>query len=413
MSLFKRSLLSRYPLFDHEALIEQLSEGLLVVNHELRIILTNSSACKLLGTERSNLLGGNLRDILQEWHLITGGWPYSTQTLFAERIQSPHVTSVQNRILQFRLKELPSPSNPVLILTILEYSNEEGIKRERDQYKFYQEKSQEAAINIMEDLARHRNQLERLVQERTAALIDSQRQLHQKEKLASMGAFAAGIAHEINNPIGAILLAIDNAQEQIPELKTLDEAKTFTKRVIDKTSVHAKRCGAIIRGILQFARSQPTDRAEADLNQVISKALHHLEDRLPGQLTEVSFEPSEALPKIQLNATSIEQVVINIVKNSLDSGDGEKVPVIIRTETCPSGARVIVSDKGSGMTDEQKSRLFDPFYTTRLNKGGTGLGMSIVHGIIMDHGGTIAVESEIGKGTSVSFDLPLDGMKKV
>jgi PAS domain S-box-containing protein len=232
-----------------------------------------------------------------------------------------------------------------------------------------------------------------------SALRDAQVRLHHSERLASLGTFAAGIAHEINNPIGSILIAAQYALGA-------DDVPDDARKGLEDIAVHARRCGKIVKNVLRFARQETLERSDCDLNQCIDRVgdlAGYVADR---HRARVIFRPSAGCLPVRISSTAIEQVLLNLVRNAVEAGrPGDEV--IVATSVHGEHALLAVSDRGRGMTVEQKTYLFDPFYTTRRADGGTGLGLSISHGIITDHGGTIRVESQPGSGTTVTVALPL------
>ncbi len=254
------------------------------------------------------------------------------------------------------------------------------------------------------EIARYREHLEELVEQRTRDLEQSREQLRVAERLASIGTLAAGVAHEINNPIGMILLAAQNA------LNAIDgpEAVAAARRALDKIVVDANRCARIVRSMLQFARQEPTEKWLVDLNTLASHAFEVTRPYTVERGVFVRLQLADNLPTVTANPIQIEQVLVNLIRNASEAGPrGSRV--CLRTERTPDGVRIAVEDNGRGMTPEQVKHVFDPFYTTRLQHGGNGLGLSIVHGIVTEHGGTIKVQSEPGFGTAVTVDLPCLG----
>lgn len=251
------------------------------------------------------------------------------------------------------------------------------------------------------EVARHRANLEELVEKRTMELEASREQLVRAERLASIGTLAAGIAHEINNPVGMILLAAQAAMRY----RGHPGGEELVEQSLNRIVSNARRCGQIVRGVLQFAREEPTEKWSASLNLAVSAACQAASEYARERGAWVETELAASLPDVLINPMQVEQVVINLVKNAVDAGEpGRKVSV--RTASGPLGGRLVVQDWGRGMTDDQLRHLFDPFFTTRQQRGGTGLGLSIVHGIIAEHGGLITVDSRPGRGSTFTIDLP-------
>ncbi|MFN8392558.1 MAG: PAS domain S-box protein [Bdellovibrionota bacterium] len=265
-------------------------------------------------------------------------------------------------------------------------------------------------VEIERELALHRDHLENVIQERTQALLQSREKLRQSERLASIGALAAGIAHEINNPIGAIMLCADNALNRRDTLTNLPEALNLLERTCQKVLGNARRCGLIVKGILQFSRKQATEKRPCDINSIARTAIQLITESLDMRGNEIHCDLDEGLPPCPVNQVEIEQVFVNLVKNALESTT-ENVRVDVSTRRTDHSVSIIVQDNGPGMSDEQQQHIFDPFFTTRQQQGGTGLGMSIVHGIVVDHNGSIDVSSKVGEGSRITIQLPFSPVK--
>lgn len=254
-----------------------------------------------------------------------------------------------------------------------------------------------------EELTSHREHLEELVEQRTVELEESRRKVRQAERLASIGTLAAGIAHEINNPLGAILLATHLAQNVHGPSREAERDE-----LIQSIDRDVRRCGRIVKSVLQFAREERSEKHACDLGELMRRCRDTVARR-PG-IPDVRIDVSCAadLPPVKINPTQIEQALINMIENSIDAG-ATLVQLAASRRPDPPKALVTVQDDGHGMTETEAQHAFDPFYTNRKDHGGTGLGLSIAHGIINGHDGSIDVRSDKGEGTTISFDLPFDG----
>ncbi len=252
------------------------------------------------------------------------------------------------------------------------------------------------------ELAEYRERLEELVEERSEELRLSNESLRQFERLASIGTLAAGIAHQINNPAGAIRAASEFALkvgDKSPQSHELREA-------LEVCVEQAQRCGEIVHNILSFSRGEATDRMPADLRTIVARSCSMVAGYAQeGGARVESYLGDEPIP-VLVNAVEIEQVLVNVLRNAVECVAGD-VQVEVHAARLPSGAFVEVRDDGPGIDDEALQYLFDPFYTTRLEAGGTGLGLSVAHGIVNAHGGTIRAESRLGEGTTIHIMLPL------
>ena len=230
----------------------------------------------------------------------------------------------------------------------------------------------------------------------------TERALRQQDRLAAMGTLAAGIAHEINNPLGAILLAAERARDT----HTLPQAAEVTRECLDAIIVNTQRCTRIVKSVLQFAQQEPGDRWPTDLNQIVHTAVditrHYAEQR--GACITLALAP--VLPRLLVNPVAIEQVLVNLIRNAVEAGNGTG-RVAIRTQVVAGQPEVVIHDTGRGIAHEHLPHIFDPFYTTRQLEGGTGLGLSLTHGIITEHGGTVDITSQVGHGTTVTLRLPV------
>ncbi len=225
--------------------------------------------------------------------------------------------------------------------------------------------------------------------------------LRRAERLASVGTLAAGIAHEINNPLGAIVLSADAA------LLALDQpaARGILEASLNNIQASALRCGRIVKSVLQFARDEVSQKWPSSILDVIRHARDMTRKLAAEQGVTLDLELDETCPELVMNPTEMEQVLTNLISNGIQaSRPGGTVRV--RAVLDGGGLQITVQDHGRGMSAEQIAHMFDPFYTTRVQEGGTGLGLSITHGIVHEHGGTIEVDSAAGEGTTISVRFP-------
>jgi len=242
--------------------------------------------------------------------------------------------------------------------------------------------------------------LEEKVKKRTEELITVQSQMAQSEKLASLGRLAAGVAHEINNPLGGILtfsmLALEDCDEDNPLRQSLE--------VIVKQTM---RCREIVKGLLDFARQTSTSATITEINSIVEKTLSLLENQAIFHNIRIAkrFDPS--LPEAFIDAGQLQQVVVNIVLNAVDAMEESGV-LTVETRTVPATqeALIRISDTGKGIPQEIMPFIFEPFFTTKKVGKGTGLGLAIVHGIVTRAGGKVEVASS-PQGASFTVRLPL------
>jgi len=242
--------------------------------------------------------------------------------------------------------------------------------------------------------------LEKKVDERTRELTMMQSHLIQSEKLASLGKLSAGIAHEINNPLGGILiyshLLMEDTPKDNPHYPNL-------QKIVKETS----RCKDIVKGLLEFARPKDPEMALTDINHTIDKALSILEGHSQFQNIQI-IKKYSSLPRILADSDQLQQVFMNIILNASEA-IGDNGTLSLRTGLSDGDNDIIIEfrDTGHGIEEDDLKRLFEPFFTTKEVGKGTGLGLAISYSIIQKHRGTIKVISAVGKGSTFVVKLPI------
>ncbi|MCF7805528.1 MAG: PAS domain S-box protein [Candidatus Marinimicrobia bacterium] len=231
----------------------------------------------------------------------------------------------------------------------------------------------------------------------------NENQMRQSERLATVGHLAAGVAHEVGNPLTSISSLV-----QVMERKTDDE---FIHGNLKKIREHISRITKIVRELVDFSRPSSVQMTETQLNDTVQSAVGLL--KYDGRCQHIDFELEldEDLPKISCVPDQVHQVLINLLLNAIDAmqGQGEKIQVSTHREN--GSIQISVRDEGIGMTPEVKEKVFEPFYTTKDVGKGTGLGLSVSHGIVSKMGGHIKVESEKNRGSTFTIELPINGKK--
>jgi len=236
-----------------------------------------------------------------------------------------------------------------------------------------------------------------------AAQQDAERRLLQAAKLAAVGEMAAGIAHELNNP----LTTVTGFAELI-----LDETSADTPHHADLELIlkEARRARDVVRRLLDFARQGERTRSNADINEIIEDVLMLTQHLIHTSGVQLSLELAKDPPWISVDTNQMKQVFLNLIHNALQAmpdGGNLEIQSSVRQRGDRMWITVAVKDSGMGIEVQNKDRIFEPFFTTKAERGGTGLGLSVTYGIVTDHGGTIEVESSPGKGSLFTVWLPL------
>lgn len=270
-----------------------------------------------------------------------------------------------------------------------------------DSFNHMMEELEQATLNYQE----LNRTLEQKIREKTRALKKTQAQLIQTEKLTSLGKMAAGIAHEINNPLTSILLNAHLLEEKLKQNKHLKENLEL---IIGETG----RCSTIVKDLLHFSRQTQPKKHLTDINEIVEQALTLLNNQIRLQKVKVSKKLSGDLPKTKLDKNKIEQVFTNIILNALEAMPEGGI-LVIESQISEDNRCLEISfrDSGCGIPDSIKGKIFDPFFTTK-GATGTGLGLSVSFGIVEQHQGRIEVESEKNKGTTILVSLPISRMEK-
>jgi two-component system NtrC family sensor kinase len=241
--------------------------------------------------------------------------------------------------------------------------------------------------------------------EMTSKLAETQSQLYQSNRLASVGRLAAGIAHEINNPLTGVLTYSSLLLRSAPEGS---ELRNDLETVVRET----KRCRDIVKGLLDFSRQVPPHKTNVDMSSVVERALEIVDHQLTVSDIQVTKSCAENLPTIRADANQMVQVLINLLVNAADAIGSEGGEIFISTDSEEVEGKqwvlVKVADTGCGIRQEDRDKIFEPFFTTKDTKG-TGLGLAVLWGILEEHGATVSVHSRPQRGTTFTIRLPVEG----
>jgi PAS domain S-box-containing protein len=228
-----------------------------------------------------------------------------------------------------------------------------------------------------------------------------EQQLFRSQKMESIGTLAAGIAHEVGNPLTSISSLV-----QVIQRTTADE---FAKEKLGLIKDQINRIARIIRDLVDFSRPSAYVIKPTDLNKVVREALNIVQYGKKVKDIAFTLELSDDLPSLPVVPDQLAQVFINILMNAVDSLDGRPGSIWIQSRANEDHAEVLVKDTGKGIDPEDREKIFEPFFTTKAVGQGTGLGLWVSYGIVESFGGDIEVESELGKGSTFKIKLPIKG----
>jgi two-component system NtrC family sensor kinase len=256
------------------------------------------------------------------------------------------------------------------------------------------------AADELKDLAETFNSMTRSIAERDLQLQENARKMTESKKLATLGQLAAGIAHEINNPLGGIVMYSHMLKEDLQVEQNREN--------VEKIAKEADRCKKIVKGLLDFARQTKPERTESNINLVLNEVIALLEHQAIFHNIEIVNERNPSVPLVNVDVAQMQEVFMNLILNAAQAMAGKGIlTTVTRITPDRESVEVEIRDTGSGIPEEHIDKIFEPFYTTKEVGRGTGLGLSIAYGIVERHHGRIWVESELGKGTSFFVRIPI------
>jgi two-component system NtrC family sensor kinase len=266
------------------------------------------------------------------------------------------------------------------------------------------------------EIEEYNRTLEQKIIERTKELEHTQAQLIQTEKLSAIGQLAAGVAHELNNPLGGILgyaqFALEKIRKEGTDAASLADKEKYARYLTD-IETQARRCKNIVQNLLRFSRSsREPEFSDVDVNKVIEETITFVEHQLHMNQIELEVALDPDLPIIQGNAGQLQQVFTNLIINAMHASKPESVIGIVSRFSPAVGEfggalELLFIDQGCGIAPENLKKIFEPFFTTKEVGKGTGLGLSVSYGIVKSHGGEIRVDSAVNEGTTFTVILPV------
>jgi hypothetical protein len=365
------------------AVLDAAPDGIFIVDAQGHILLANRQAHMLFGYGPSELVGQLVEMLLPE--VLRAGHSAHRDAY----VRAPRTRPMGGGLdllarrrdgsqfpVEISLSPMATPEGLVVIAAVRDITERKRIEADL------------RALN--EDLTRHREEAER------AALALAARRA---EKLAALGTLSAGLAHELNNPIGIMSSRIE---VMLMEGDSLPEHVREDLEVLHRQT---QRVARITQGLLTFARTSAGGREPVDLNHVVRETLLLAETQLTKGGIKVTVELAADLPATLGDADTLQQVMLNLITNARDAVDsGGEIRIATRRREADRMVELVVADTGRGIAPDDLARIFDPFFTTKPT--GTGLGLSLTHGIVREHGGTIDVESAPGRGTRFVLAFP-------
>jgi two-component system NtrC family sensor kinase len=249
------------------------------------------------------------------------------------------------------------------------------------------------------------SQLENRVQEKTRELEKTQSQLIVAEKMAAMGELSAMVAHEINNPLSGILSYAKLSSRYLGREYIDSQILEMVRKNLTFISNETKRCGNIVKNLLLFARKTSGDFKEEHLNKIIDDSIQVIDHSIKMKELTLDVELDQENDLIRCDANGIQQILVALIINSIEAASrGGKITIVTDYRTEKGRVRIMVTDDGKGIPDDVLPRIFEPFFSTKVKS--TGLGLSVVYGIVEQHGGAINVASKVNQGTTFTIVLP-------
>jgi two-component system NtrC family sensor kinase len=244
------------------------------------------------------------------------------------------------------------------------------------------------------------NFMARSIAERDQKLQENARKMTESKKLATLGQLAAGIAHEINNPLGGIVMYGHMLREDLKQPENKENVERICKE--------AERCKKIVKGLLDFARQTKPERTESNINLVLNEVMALLEQQAIFHNIDIIKEHKPGLPLVDVDVAQMQEVFMNLILNAAQSMEGKgTLTTLTRLSDDRNSVEIEIRDTGPGIPPENIDKIFEPFFTTKEVGRGTGLGLAIAYGIVERHHGRIWAESKLGEGTSFFVRIPI------
>jgi two-component system NtrC family sensor kinase len=258
-----------------------------------------------------------------------------------------------------------------------------------------------------DELENWSQQLEYKVQKKSEEISEIQNELIHIERIASLGKLSSSVAHEINNPLSGVLTYTKLVHKQLRKLEMDEEDKEPMLRYLNMIEGETKRCGDIVKGLLDFSKSDKVDFKPLHVHRLLKETYTLIEHQMKIENILIQTDFSATSDLILCNGNQIKQAGLALLMNASEAILENGIIMIKTWNQDDTTITIEITDNGSGIAPNDIPHIFEPFFSTKEKASGIGLGLAIVHGIIQNHNGKISVDSEVGKGTSVSLQLPL------
>lgn len=360
-----------------EAVLTNIAQGVVVLDPDLRVVLTNDGLHEIVGYPRElGKPGTHVSELIRDRLTHDLYLPGEDSGTDAETLLQRRLDAYRN--LTREVYQHPFPNGRMI--------------------EIHREKLRDGSIICtFSDVTDRVQAEEELTRQREA--------LHQSEKLSALGMLLAGVSHELNNPLQVVL-------GQAALLEAALQSENEIERA-GRIRAAAERCAKIVKVFLAMARDEPASRVPIDINEALGRALDLVSYQFESAGIEVQQDLAPSLPAISGDPDQLNQVFVNLLINAMQAMEKTPPPRRISLHTQDLGANgeveIVVADRGPGVPEELRSRIFDPFFTTKPTGVGTGVGLAVCHGMVTAHGGTVSVENAVEGGARFRVRLPVDG----
>ena len=368
------------------ALWNSVADRILLLDEDYKIIDINPSMQSILGAKRSDVIGRYCYQVMHQ----------SLSPCNTAKRPCPLQETLKTGLSAQAIHEHHDPNKGVIYYEVVTYPfpHREGQKM--------------MVIEIFRDIT---SEFKEQVDATTKRIKKNLARLVHEDKMIALGKLVASSVHEINNPISGIHALSKLMYSKLEEGRTLNEEDLEEFRnYLALISKESARCGEIVSNLLSFSRQQKMEARKVNINEILQTVLTLCRHRMSLQKIELEEELADDLPEVIGDYNHIQQCFINVVFNAIEAmPEGGKLTVRTRYEKEKKKIRIDICDTGCGIPEENISRIFEPFFSTKTDDKGVGLGLSVVYGIIREHRGSIFVDSKVGKGTCFIIRFPEAG----